>query len=370
MGIFRRARIRTTTHVDGKTRVIYRDWSDDNLLHSHDLQAVINLRAESVASLPLKIYNREKEQVGKLDDYVQSPYALLRKLVRALDTKERVFIVRDWHQFTVLDYELEERAGSYYNGDIPFNKSYVYVLENGGQDKIKSLKHILHEQREAWRYRRAVWEQGGRVGSYISRPAGAKWDEASAERFTTSWHEFTKHGARQGETPVLEDGMKIERFNFSAKEDEWQAGQIMTRELICNAYNVPVEMFNGQVSRDVKRYFYTDTLAPLLFLISETVTSIIRDITGDNNLYARFNIDARLQGSFEEQASALSTAIGAPWLTVNEGRAIRDLQRLNDGDSLVVPLNVTAGGQASPQDGGELPVAVENAKQALKLIEN
>lgn len=50
-------------------------------------------------------------------------------------------------------------------------------------------------------------------------------------------------------------------------------------------------------------------------------------------------------------------------MTVNEARAKRNLPALEGADELVVPLNVVAGGQASPQDGGTPPVAVENARE-------
>jgi hypothetical protein len=48
-------------------------------------------------------------------------------------------------------------------------------------------------------------------------------------------------------------------------------------------------------------------------------------------------------------------------MTVNEGRARQNLSELEGGDRLIVPLNVTEGGQSSPQDGGDpLPDVVDD----------
>ena len=46
-------------------------------------------------------------------------------------------------------------------------------------------------------------------------------------------------------------------------------------------------------------------------------------------------------------------------MTTNEGRRILDLDRVEGGDELVTPLNVTQGGQPSPQDG---PGRTQNAQ--------
>src|SRR5699024_2688674 len=68
--------------------------------------------------------------------------------------------------------------------------------------------------------------------------------------------------------------------------------------------------------------------------------------------YVEFNIEEKLQGNFEEQSQALQVSTGAPWMTRNEARAIRNLPALPGGDALVTPLNVLVGGQASPRDSG------------------
>src|SRR5450756_379690 len=67
-------------------------------------------------------------------------------------------------------------------------------------------------------------------------------------------------------------------------------------------------------------------------------------------VYVEFNIAAKMQGNFEEQAATLSTSTGAPWMLRSEARARMNLPSIPDADTLVVPLNVLVGGQASPRD--------------------
>src|SRR5690606_36024496 len=63
-----------------------------------------------------------------------------------------------------------------------------------------------------------------------------------------------------------------------------------------------------------------------------------------------FNIEEKLQGNFEEQAAALQTAVGGPWMTRAEARSLRNLPTIDGADELIVPMNVTEGGLASPND--------------------
>ena len=71
---------------------------------------------------------------------------------------------------------------------------------------------------------------------------------------------------------------------------------------------------------------------------------------GDRPLYIEANVEAKLRGSFEEQSRVLQASVGGPWLTRNEARARQNLPGIEGGDDLITPLNVTEGGQASPQD--------------------
>ncbi|MGV9181819.1 phage portal protein [Arcanobacterium canis] len=235
---------------------------------------------------------------------------------------------------------------------------------------IDALKDVLAEQIEAWKFRRQVWERGGRVGAYITRPKDAPWSEEARLRFMQSWREFQANGAKAGSTPLLEDGMTLNRSGFSAREEEWAESTKLSLQTVAAVYHVQPAMIGATEgasyasTREFRSMLYTETLGPLLRMIEARLNQfLVPKIAPGSNLYLEFNIDAKLSGNFEEQASILSTATGAPWMTVNEARALRNLSRIDGGDDLVVPLNVIKGGQASPQDGGTPPPAIEAAKE-------
>jgi len=107
--------------------------------------------------------------------------------------------------------------------------------------------------------------------------------------------------------------------------------------------------------REFNRALYRTSLGPDIRQIEERITEFVLPLLdAPDNQFVKLNVESMLRGSFEEQAAVMSRAVGGPWMTRNEARALHDMPRAGDeADELIVPLNVTEGGQASPMDGGE-----------------
>lgn len=104
---------------------------------------------------------------------------------------------------------------------------------------------------------------------------------------------------------------------------------------------------------------YGETLGPVLSALEGRLNQFLLPLLGLNpeKDYVEFNVEQRLRGSFEEQAAVFQTAVGGPWMTVNEARAKQNLPAVEGGDELIRPLNVTAPGdqepvEAAPPEGG------------------
>ena len=230
-----------------------------------------------------------------------------------------------------------------------------------GTSPIATLKAILEEQIAGVLYRKQRWERGARVGTVISRPADApRWSEEAETRFRREFNE--KYGGGTGSdsggTPILQDGMTINRIGFSAVDDEYIEANKLALTTVAAVYHVNPTMVglldNANYSnvREFRRMLYGDTLGPWLAMIEGRVNGFLLPmIDAPEEQYIEFNINEKLQGSFEEQAAVASAAIGGPYMTRNEYRAKQNLPPIDGGDELIVPMNVTTGGQASPQDG-------------------
>lgn len=258
--------------------------------------------------------------------------------------------------------------------DIPASDMLVFhgwspEDPTSGVSPISALKDVMAEQIQAWSYRTQMWKRGGRIGMYLARPKDApKWDDTARERFARDWKQFQDNGAKAGSSPLLEDGMRMERVGFSAREDEFLEVTKLSLQTVAQVYHVNPVMVgvldnaNFSNTREFRKMLYSETLGPVMQMIQDRLNSfLVPKISKAEHSYLEFNIRSKLAGDFEEQASVLSTSVGAPWMTVNEARGLQNYPAIEGGDSLIVPLNVIKGGQSSPQDGGEpLPAVVDD----------
>lgn len=242
---------------------------------------------------------------------------------------------------------------------IPF-KGYDPTSTWKGSSAVESLKETLIEQVEASKYRMQLWKRGGRVSSVLQRPANAPaWTDDQAKRFRDDWYSnWTGDGSRAGGTPILEDGMTLQRVDFSAMDQQWAEGARLALGVVASAFHVNPSMVGSMEKatynnvREYRKMLYGDTLGPLLVEIEDVLNTFLLPRYGEGNLYAEFNIWAKLAGSFEEQAQFLQAAVGAPYMTRNEARARLNQPAIAGGDELITPLNVLVGGMANPQDSG------------------
>lgn len=242
---------------------------------------------------------------------------------------------------------------------------------------LDSIKSVIAEQAAAFEFRKLSWSQGAQVGATITRPQGAGWsDEARSKFIADVRSQFSEKGPRRGGVLLLEDGMTMSSQQFNAREAEWIEAAKLSLALVASCYHVNPTMVglldNANYSnvREFRKMLYGDTLGPIMASIEERINSMLvpRIDESADELYVEFNIAEKLQGSFEEQAAAMSTSVGAPWMTRSEARARLNLPPVDDADELVVPLNVLVGGQASPRDSAPPLSGSSSARPQLASV--
>lgn len=253
-----------------------------------------------------------------------------------------------------------------------------------GSTAISALKGVLQEQLQSSMYRQQVWKNGGRVSAVLTRPPNAPaWSDEAKNRFRDDWYAaYAGNGPKAGGTPILDDGMTLQKVDFSAKEQEYVEGAKLSFATVCSAYHVNPTMVglldNANYSnvREFRRMLYGDTLGPIIAQIEDRLNTFLLPMLGmdDAEYYLEFNIAEKLQGSFEEQAAVMQTLVGAPIMTRNEGRAKFNLPNMGEAfDEPVTPLNVLIGGQASPTDSGSQNAApkglADTQRKILKAFE-
>jgi HK97 family phage portal protein len=196
-----------------------------------------------------------------------------------------------------------------------------------GFPMLETLRTILAEEAAAGAYRRAFWKNGARTETVILRPATApkEWDK---QGFRKSWQDFAGSGPHAGATPILEDGMDVKTISQNFRDSEYLGARKLTREEVAAAYHVPLPMvgiLEHATFSNIKeqhKQLYQDCLGPWLTMLQEEIElQLLPEFDGVDNVYLEFNIAEKMKGSFEEQASSLTQAVGRPYMTANEARA-------------------------------------------------
>lgn len=257
-------------------------------------------------------------------------------------------------------YELNVggRREEFAPGEIVHFRGYNPENPISGLSPLETLRRVLAEEYASGSYREAYWENSARMAGFIKRPAAAPaWSDAARERFLEEFSQLYAGDGKGGETAVLEEGMEWQEASFSPQESEYLAGRKLTREECARAYHIPLPMvgiLDHATFSNIKeqhKNLYQDSLGPWLAMIEQDIElQLLPEFPDSPGVYVEFNIAEKLQGSFEDQTTALQSAVGRPWMTANEARARQNLPSLAGGDELVTPLNVLVGGQASARD--------------------
>ena len=242
--------------------------------------------------------------------------------------------------------------------DIVHFRGYSAESAVSGLSPLETLRRVLAEEHAAGDYREHFWQNAARMHGVLERPIESpEWSVEARQRFKQEFEALYSGGESSGKTAILEEGMTWRQVEFNAQESEYMAGRKLTREECARAYHIPPPMVGildhatfSNITEQTKM-LYRDTLGPWLAMIEEEIELQLLPEFGDiDGVYVEFNIEQKLAGSFEEQTAALQSAVGRPWMTANEARARVNLPGLEEGDTLVTPLNVLTGGQANPRD--------------------
>lgn len=273
---------------------------------------------------------------------------------RYIEPRGENFFFPDYYRLTGTkghrDLDPDEVVHFYgYNPDDP----------KDGWSPVETLRQLLAEEYASGKYRELMWKNGARISGYISRPEKApRWSDTARNRFKADWSAYSTD-MQAGGTPVLEDGMTWNAGGITPKDAQYIEARQLTREEVCVAYHINPAMMGlvkGQQSGnmpELHQMLYADTLGPLLEMLQQDIErQLLPDLdpAGASKIYVEFNLRKKMQGSFEAQAAAISASVGGPWMTRNEGRALYNLPDLDEAEDLIVPMNVTEGGLASPRD--------------------
>lgn len=370
----------------------YFDTSPVNVwLTQPSVRKVVDFIASNIAAIPLHLYDRtddgrERVRDGALARLLRDPSAAREETaylfwkrvlidwliydraaihVDTVDGKLLRVPPQSWSQSidavfgTITKIKVLNERGEYVERPIDefLILSGYSIPGAAGLSPMKTLRKILEETSEALDFRSMMWKRQATHTGVVERPAG--WDSPeSRKNFMEGLRAFDAKSERSGGTMLLDEGMtwKDRKPSFTPSDLEDIEARKLTDVEVASLFHIAPEMLgirqgNYSNMEAFRQSLYRDNLGPYIDGWEQAVAPLV-DVFGEPGQYVEAFLEAKLRGSFEEQAKTFQTSVGAPVMTRNEARRKMNLPDVESGDELVTPLNVLIGGQASPTDSG------------------
>lgn len=200
-------------------------------------------------------------------------------------------------------------------------------------------------------YSHRFFGESTNMGGIISVEHAMTRDEAITLR--EQWDEFHRGIANAHKTGVLSKGAKYERVTLNAEDAQLIQSRNFGIDEVARILRLPPHKLY-ELSRSTNNNIEHQSIEAVQDCYQPWCERIEAWFNADPDLtepgtYCEFTLEGRLRGDTTSRYAALTSAIGGPWMSVNEARSKENLPRIEGGDVVLAPLNMR--GTADPMEG-------------------
>ncbi|WP_425401251.1 phage portal protein [Algiphilus sp.] len=378
----------------------------DAALQVSAVYACIQVIAQSIASLPVKIY-REQGNGDKREDREHPLYDLLHDSPNTDQTAYEFKYMMGAHLACYGNSinELKPGRRGFADQIVPIHPDCVtprktpggeviWQINDGKGPRELSSDRVWHIRGTPFRapdgirsispldmerqavgdamasrdYSARFWANDGTPPSWIEHPSHFKDDE-SRKNFIRAW-KAAQGGKNRHSTAVLEHGMQLKSISISNEQAQFLDTRKYQDVDIARIYRVPphkIGILDRATFSNIEQQsieFVVDTLTPWLVCIEQAIK---KDLILSKGVFAEFNVAALLRGDILSRYQAYAIGRNWGWLSANDVRRMENKNSIgSDGDEYLRPTNMTpADSPAEPSGQGQPP----NNRQAIKAAE-
>lgn len=386
--------------------------STENALELSDVLTCVRVLAESVACLPLCMYERRGE--GGFKAYDHKLFELMRyqpnsmmtsydlRLWMMIDALLRgngvAQVIRDGSGQVVeihplfaskIGYHFMEDGTLHYDYPDPDDPQERIMLEQSEvlHIKIFSSGHLLSPSliemsedllnggKGAEEYTREFFKNGAVLSGFIEYPD--EMDEETFQRLKQDWTDaYTGKGNRH-KTPILEGGAKFTPLNLNHTETQMLESRKYTRSQIAGLFRVPAHLINDLEKATFSNIEHQDlafvkhTLRPLLCNWEQRLRLTLLSESEKSSFYFKHDTNDLLRGDLPSRFTAYSQAIQNGILSPNDVRRKEDEPIYEGGDTYFVngALISVENASESPNDAVASIQAETKSDRVSKTVE-
>ncbi|MDR7130696.1 HK97 family phage portal protein [Algoriphagus sp. 4150] len=327
----------------------------------------VNVIANSVASMPLKIYQNKKVYkehpayflLKERPNFYQSSFEWLNTMLFIMLIKGNSFskIVRDSAgnpvdlkiiSFTYVEaIFFNEKLYFKFDGDegkVIENDDLIHFKNIGsgflGIDPINNFRKNLEINLNSVDYTNKIYNgEGGSIRGTIQYDK--ELNDKQRDRLRG---ELTNNFSGQNGKRILflEDGMKLNQIELDPSQTKFLESRRFEKEEICSMLNLPLFILNAEVSSTNQNIefnnirFYQITLLPLITKIeSELKFKLFSKKEIIDGVYPKFSIDGVLRGDSKARGELYKSLFYLGAISPEEIRELEDMPEEINGDTYI-----------------------------------
>ena len=349
--------------------------------------ACVRVLAESVAQLPLLIYERRGDKRVRARDYslypllhdapnsFQSSFEFREMMQGHLTLRGNAYarIIRNRATGAVVEI-LPLHPDNVEVEEMDYKLAYKIRLLNGQtekvrQDQIFHLKGLSSDgfrglspitlAREAIglsianeRYGAQLFGNGAKPGGLLKHPGKFSSKEVQ-ERVRDSWDAFTS-GDNAGKTAVLEEGMDWVKVGMTAEDSQFLEARRFQVSEIARIFRVPPMLLQHDdktstyaSSEQFMLSFVIHTMTPWLVRWEQAIRMQLMSEKDRERYFSEFLMDGLLRGDIKSRYFSYASAINNGWMSRNEARIKENLDPADGLDEFLRQANMIGGNNAS-----------------------
>ena len=358
--------------------------TEETAIQISTVYACVRVLAETIASLPLNVY----ESDGKGGSRIAQNHPLEYLLHDAPNEEMTSFIWREQMMTQILlrgnSYSQIVRSGKtailsiypllssnmtvdrdnsgaltykYQMADentITLSPSEVLHIPGMGFDGIMGyspialMKTTLGLTLAAEEYGSKVFGNGATPAGVLTHPNRLK----DPEKLRNAWNAAYGGSANAGKIAILEEGMKFERISMPNSEAQFLETRKFQVSEICRIYRVPPHMvgdlehatFSNIEHQSIS--FAVHTIRPWLVRIEQSMNKALFSENERGKYFVKFNMDGLMRGDYKSRMEGYAIARQNGWMSADD---IRGLENLN-------PIGAAKGGEEYLVNGNMIPI--------------
>ena len=335
----------------------------------------IRLLAESVSSLPISVYTKQKNG-DKLEDtkspiynlvkfkpnYYQNKITFFEFIMLSICTEGNSYvqIVRNNSGTPVQLICLDPS-----NVTVVVNNNEVFYQIDGGVLDSSDILHFktitddgvtglspIDQCAKALNWGVSLEEFGSTFFSNGAKPSSIlqtdrALSDTALQRLKTSFNNNYGKLKNSNSTIVLEEGLTFKPISISPEQAQFLSSRQFSIEEVARIFNVTPHMLKDLSKSSFNNIemqsqeFVTYTLMPYITRIEQEMNLKLFRTNEVGKTFVEFNVNGLLRGDVKSRTEAYKTAITNGYMSINEVRQKENLNSIEGGDKHFMQMNMT-----------------------------